>query len=108
MLHDVIQKGTDKSTPAVTMYIDKDRRPYNVMLKIVPVNLYRPNECIEIYAVLDDGSMRTIILYETVNRLDLARERDEILTTVLQKPTQCGGRNLTFEISAADQPNKRY
>ncbi|KAJ8030136.1 hypothetical protein HOLleu_26454 [Holothuria leucospilota] len=91
------------------MYIDKDRRSHNVMLKIVPVRLYGPNGSLDTYAVLDDGSMRTIILDEAVNKLDLSGERDEIdLTTVRQEPTQCMGRTLTFEISAAEQPHKRY
>lgn len=109
ILHDAIQKGVDKPTPSVNMYIDKDRRPHNVMLKIVPVRLHGPNGCLDTYAVLDDGSMRTIILDEAVNKLDLTGERDEIhLTTVRQEPTQCIGRTLTFEISAAEQPNKRY
>ncbi|XP_046549034.1 uncharacterized protein LOC124259013 [Haliotis rubra] len=55
------------------------------MLKIVPVLLSGPQGAIETFAVLDDGSQRTMIMTTAVKRLGLQTKPDNVLLTTIRR-----------------------
>lgn len=89
MLHDVAQTKTilTVSTSPNMIYMDQ-----TVMLKVVPVQLHNGKKTLNIYAVLDDGSERTIILPAAVQYLNL-KGKEELLSlrTIRQDKVQLKG-----------------
>lgn len=73
MLHDVAQTETvlTVSTSPNTIYMDQTSHSGRVMLKVVPLLLHNGKKTLDTYAVLDDGSERTIILPGAVQYLNL-------------------------------------
>lgn len=69
----------------------------SVFPKVVPVVLHGPSGDIETHAVLDDESMRTMILIPAVKRLNLKVEPDQIrLSTIGSEPYQCSRYAVTL------------
>ncbi|XP_067660546.1 uncharacterized protein [Haliotis asinina] len=63
----------------------------------------------ETYAVLDDGSQRTIILTSTAERLKLCGRTDEILlSTIRHESYRCTGKSVNLSISPGDSPQIQY
>lgn len=52
---------------ANTLYVDQPNRSPSVMLKVIPVFLINGQQRLRTYAILDDGSERTIILTSAVS-----------------------------------------
>lgn len=79
MLHDVAQTETvlTVSTSPSMMYMDQISHSGRLMLKVVPVRLHNGRKTLNTYAVLDDGSERTIILPAVVHHLGL-KVKEEI------------------------------
>ena len=91
MLHDAIQLGASKiyNVGMITQmtYLDRPLRPHNVMFKVIPVTLHGPAGKLETYAVLDDGSIRTMLLTPAVQQLNVTGEKDSPInspTTTVQ------------------------
>lgn len=110
-----MQKGADKPMSSIIMFIGKDRRPYSV----TPVKSHGPNGWIETYALLDNGTMITITgssqLAETIWRekgerrgRERGRERWNTPSNGLPGTLPMPRRTITFQISAADEPNNLY
>ena len=90
-------------------YLDQPLRPYNVMLKVVPVTLHGPAGKLETFAVLDDGSMRTMLLTPAVQQLNLTGKKDSILlSTVQQLPFRCEGQSVNLQVSPKNRPDTKY
>ena len=90
ILHDAVQQ-TQKSVlmvtaPTTKVYLDRPNRSPKVMLKIVKVLLHNGNRVLETYAVLDDGSERSIILPSAVQHLNLTLH-PETLTIRTPQPS---------------------
>lgn len=70
MLHDVNEQEPNKvhmvGTHPDTIYLEHPNRPQKVMLKEVKVLLHNAEHSLEAYALLDDGSERTILLSSAV------------------------------------------
>ncbi|XP_046347391.2 uncharacterized protein LOC124128018 [Haliotis rufescens] len=113
VLHEAIQHTASKvysvkvSTDKV--YTDQPSYPPNVMLKVVKVLLYGESGMMETHAILDDGSMRTMVLQSTVHDLKLQTKPDSILlTTINKEPFRCNGHSVDLQISPISKPNIRY
>ncbi len=89
VLHEAAQQ-TQKSVlmvtaPTVKVYLDRPNRSPKVMLKVVKVLLHNQGRVLETYAVLDDGSERSIILPHAVQCLNLTAQPETLtLRTVHQ------------------------
>lgn len=73
------------NVPTSQVYLDRPNRSQKVMLKIVKVLLHNREKVMETYAVLDDGSERSIVLSQAVDQLNLPTEPETLtLRTVHQ------------------------
>lgn len=74
------------------------------------VILYSGSHSRETYAVLDDGSERTILLPEAACcKLQLLGEQEQlVLRTVRHNVTMLPGSTVSFQSSSAENPQKRY
>ena len=92
--------------PADTLYIDQPNRSPRVMFKVVPVFLINGQQR-RTYAILDDGSERTIILTSAVSQLQL-KGPEEILNfrTVRHKVIPITGETISCSISPLNQKKR--
>ena len=80
-----------------------------VLLKIVPVVLHHLNKTLETYAVIDDGSERTLLMHEAANALGLKGEAEKIdLLTIQPGRTTITGKSVNFSITPAGRPKEVY
>lgn len=71
--------------------------------------LHHGDHTLETFAVLDDGSERTIILPPAVEQLQLARQPKTLhLRTVQQEVKKLKGSSVSFHVSPIFKPNKKY
>ncbi|XP_005167247.1 uncharacterized protein [Danio rerio] len=113
VLHDVNMQEPNKvlmvSTSADTIYLDRPNRPQQVMLKVVKVLLHNARHSLEAYALLDDGSERTILLSSATQYLQLHKNPETLsLRTVRHEVVHLKGSSVSFEISPADNPRQKY
>ncbi|XP_058508983.1 uncharacterized protein LOC131475122 [Solea solea] len=79
------------------------------MLKVVKVLLHNQDRVLETYAVLDDGSERSIILPCAVKRLNLIAQPETLtLRTVHQDVVQLHGASVAFYVSSLPKPEEKY
>ena len=113
ILHDTAQRFTSTvlmtgSSPSA-VYLDKPSRPHDVMLKVVKVLLYGPQGSMETYAILDDGSERTMLLNSAMEQLNLVGKPETLLLrTVREDTVQCPGASVKLQISSVKNPKQRY
>ncbi len=68
------------------------------MLKVVQVRLHSKGRILDTYAILDDGSERTIILPTAVHYLDLEKTDESLaLRTIRQEVVEIQGASVSFE-----------
>lgn len=82
ILHDVNQWTKKKvaDTESKIMYVDPGKSGSSkVMLKIVRVHLHHQGRMLDTYAVLDDGSEKTLLLHSAAHQLGVQGPR-EVLT----------------------------
>lgn len=86
------------------VYVGQSSHSSRVMLKVVPVQLRNGDKTLDTYAVLDDGSQRTILLPAAARHLGLHRQ-DEVLPlrTIRQDVVKLDGASVSFEVC---NPNK--
>src|SRR4029434_620200 len=90
-------------------YLDPARRGSSVLLKLVKVCLYNGNRKMETYAILDDGSERTMLLHSAAHELGLqGRKEDLALRTIRQDGKSVPGRSVSFSVASASPPHKRF
>ncbi|XP_055008882.1 uncharacterized protein LOC129408678 [Boleophthalmus pectinirostris] len=113
ILHDVSQPEPKKvlmvGTAPDIVYVDRPSRPQRVMVKLVKVRLYNAEHSLEGFAILDNGSERTLILPSAVRHLYLTTEPESLpLCTVRQEVIHLQGAAVSFDISPAHSPKSRY
>ena len=79
------------------------------MVKVVPIQLHSGGKTLDTYAVLDDGSERTILLPAAARHLGLHRE-DEVLSlrTVRQDVVKLKGASVSFEVCNPSNTQAKY
>lgn len=93
------------------IYLDHLSHSGRVMLKVVPVQLHHGQKSLDTYAVLDDGSEKTVILPAAVKALELDQEEETLLLrTIRQDVMQLkgGGGSVAFHVSPKARPKVRY
>ena len=120
VLHDVNtgpQKGT---TPAVAsqdrgeastrvFYLDRPAEGSRILLKVIPVSLHHGSRTLDTYAVLDDGSERTMLLPTAAQKLGLQGTPESLpLRTIRQDVQTLQGNCVSFLISTRARPKTRY
>lgn len=112
-LHDVNSKPAPENSPETkendVFYLDRRSGSSPVMLKVSKVILRNGKQTVEAYAILDDGSERTILLAKAAQALKLVGQPENLaLRTVRQDMTVIQGSSVSFSISPACQPHKIY
>ncbi|XP_028306550.1 uncharacterized protein LOC114465615 [Gouania willdenowi] len=113
ILHDYIQQIQTNvnmiTTPTARIYLDRPNRSQHVMLKVVKVILRNGDRALETYAVLDDGSERSIILPQAVRQLNLCGQPETLyLQTIHQNVGKLQGSSVSFDLSPTCMPSKKY
>lgn len=97
------------NTTTETLYLDRPTDSRRVLLKICKVLLRNGNQCLETYALLDDGSERIILLHSAAQQLGLTGRPEElVLLTVRQDLHILHGASVTFTVSPASQPKASF
>ncbi|XP_026110661.1 uncharacterized protein LOC113084551 isoform X2 [Carassius auratus] len=97
------------STTNEVPYVDRRAGCSQVLLKVSKVLLRNGEHTLETYAILDDGSERTILLPAAAQSLKLTGEPENlILRTVRQDIRVLHGTAVSFSISPVDHPKKSY
>ncbi|KAG7518329.1 hypothetical protein JOB18_031312 [Solea senegalensis] len=101
---------TEESTCLVssiseTLYIDRPTSSSQVLLKLSRVILTSGTKAIETYAILDDGSERTILLCEAADRLGLQGEPEDLAR---QEVCTIHGATVSFSVAPAAHPGKSF
>lgn len=103
--------GTSAELKSATdvLYLDRRAGCNQVLLKVSKVLLRNGDHTLETYAILDDGSERTILLQEAVQRLQLQGTPESLtLRTVRQDARTLHGSSVMFKISPTGQPTKTF
>lgn len=113
VLHDAVQQTQRSvlmvSTPTGKVCLDRPNRSPKVVLKVVKVLLHSHDRVLETYAVLDDGSERSIILSSAVHCLKLTTQLETLtLRTVHQDVVQLHGASVAFYVSSVPNPEEKY
>ncbi|XP_073731871.1 uncharacterized protein [Misgurnus anguillicaudatus] len=97
------------NVPSPQVYLDRPNRSQKVMLKIVKVLLHNQEKVMETYAVLDDGSERSIVLSQAVKQLNLTTEPEKLtLRTVHQDVVNLHGATVSLHVSPLNKPGTKY
>ncbi len=97
------------NTTTETLYLDRPTDSRRVLLKICKVLLRNGSQSLETYALLDDGSERTILLHSAAQQLGLTGRPEElVLRTVRQDLQMLHGASVTFTVSPASQPKTSF
>lgn len=97
------------SSASGSLYLDRHGAGNRVMLKIVPVLLSHGERTLDTYAILDDGSERTMLLPAAAKTLGLAGIPEDLpLRTVRQDIQMLHGHTVSFSVSAATNPGSYY
>ncbi|XP_073719287.1 uncharacterized protein [Misgurnus anguillicaudatus] len=102
ILHESVQEVQHSvlmvSLPPTRIYLDHPNRSQKVMLKVIKVLLHNGDLTMESYAVLDDGSERSIVLPQVVNQLKLLKHPETLpLRTVHQRSLSLMVHQLLFK-----------
>ncbi|KAK7933271.1 hypothetical protein WMY93_004167 [Mugilogobius chulae] len=114
ILHEVNSREPREGTCLVssateTLYLDKPSDPTRVLLKVIRVLLRHGDKTLDTYAVLDDGSDRTMLLTAAAQQLEVTGTPEDIsLRTIRQDIQVLHGASVSFEISPTHQPKKSY
>lgn len=114
ILHEVNTREPKEGTCLVSsanekLFLDKPSDPARVFLKVIRVVLRNGDKTLDTYAVLDDGSDRTMLLTAAAQQLEVTGTPEDItLRTIRQDIQVLHGASVSFEISSAHQPKKYY
>ncbi|KAL0196824.1 hypothetical protein M9458_005364, partial [Cirrhinus mrigala] len=91
------------------LFLDKSSVKGRVMLKVVPVNLHYEDRTLDTFALLDDGSERTILLSTAVKALGIQGVPEDLpLRTVRDDIQVIQGCSISFHISPLCKPQTSY
>ncbi len=121
VLHEVNNERSAYSTKATgeisqstsntveTLYVDRPTGSSKVLLKLCKVIIRNGDLSLDTYALLDDGSERTILLHEAAQQLSLhGKPEDLCLRTVRQDIRIICGSTVSFTVSPATQPDCNF
>lgn len=97
------------STSPNMIYMDQTSHSGRVMLMVAPVQLHNGKKTLNTYAVLDDGSERTVILLAAVKHLNL-KGREELLSlrTIRQEKVQLKGATVSLNVSPLEKKWRKH
>lgn len=113
-LHELKERPVTKNTCPVSntnevLYLDRPLGCSQVLLKVTKVILQNGDHALETFAILDDGSERTILLQAAAQKLKLHGKPENLaLRTVRQDVKIIHGSSVSFTISPACQPHKVF
>ncbi|XP_026115567.1 uncharacterized protein LOC113094113 [Carassius auratus] len=97
------------NTTKDVLYVDRPVYSRKVLLKVSKVIITNGDKSIEAYAVLDDGSERTILLHTAAQQLNLkGQPEDLILRTVRQDQQVLHGAAVSFTVSPVTNRHKKF
>lgn len=103
----IAELGSKPSTEV--LHLDRRAGCSQVLLKITKVLLQNGEHTLETFAILDDGSERTILLPEATQRLLLQGTAESLtLRTVRQGLRTLHGASVTVKVSPASQPSRTF
>ncbi|KAL0171869.1 hypothetical protein M9458_016440, partial [Cirrhinus mrigala] len=103
ILHGVNSRDQDNGT----FYLSRLGGSGKVLLKVVEVLLHHEGRSLRTYAILDDGSERTMLLSQASDYLGLKGEDESLVVrTVRQDTIALEGSSVTFEISSTANPEQ--
>lgn len=109
ILHEVNFKTTTEGSCLInsateTLYLDRPTGCREVLLKVVRVLLRHKDKTLDTYAVLDDGSERTILLSSAASKLGIHGTMESLtLRTIRQDVQTVTGVLVSFQISPATE-----
>ncbi|XP_067287597.1 uncharacterized protein [Pseudorasbora parva] len=104
-----VEKSCLTSYSSDRFFCDKPSVSGHVMLKVVPVHLHYEDRTLDTFALLDDGSERTILLSTSAETLGIQGVPEDLpLRTVRDDVQVIRGRSISFQISAVSQPQNSY
>ncbi|XP_073719332.1 uncharacterized protein [Misgurnus anguillicaudatus] len=90
-------------------YLSKPSGLNSVLLKVVKVILSAQGKTLETYAILDDGSEKTMLLSPAAEMLGLNGAAECLkVRTIRQGIEEIDGANVTFSVSPATLKQKKY
>lgn len=102
-------KNTEVQKESQTLYQDRPVGGSQVLLKLSKVLLHHGKHTLMTYAILDDGSERTILLHDAAQQLQLNGQPENLSLRTVRHDTQViSGTKVSFTLSPAFQPNKRF
>ncbi|XP_052449737.1 uncharacterized protein LOC128011416 [Carassius gibelio] len=97
------------STSTEVLYLDRPSSHTRVLLKVVRVLLRNRDRILDTYAILDDGSERTMLLPEAVEKLGLHKKPEDLaLRTIRQEVQTLKGAAVSFRISSTTNPKRTF
>ncbi|KAG1926322.1 guanine nucleotide-binding protein G(I)/G(S)/G(O) subunit gamma-2 [Pimephales promelas] len=97
------------SSAADSLYLDRPGVGNRVMLKVVPVLVHYEDRTLDTFAVLDDGSERTMLLPAAAKFLGIKGTPEALpLRTVRQDIQTLHGHTVSFHVSPAANPHTSY
>ncbi len=114
ILHEVNDRSQTEGTCLVsstneTLYLDRPEGSKHVLLKVIPVESEHKNQTLNTYAVLDDGSERTMLLPAAVQKLGLKGQTEDLaLRTICQDVKKLIGASVSFRVRSISQPQRSY
>ncbi|KAK3530935.1 hypothetical protein QTP70_006508 [Hemibagrus guttatus] len=104
-----VEKSCLTNSSPDRFFLDKPSVGGRVMLKVVPVNLHYEDHTLDTFALLDDGSERTILLSTAVKALGIQGVPEELpLWTVRDDIQVLNGSSISFQISPLCKPQTCY
>jgi len=105
VLHEVNVRKPDSGI----FYLSRPSGLNSVLLKVVKVILSYEGRTVETYAILDDGSERTMLLSPAAEMLGLNGPAESLrLRTIRQGSEEIKGTNVTFSIAPASFSQRKY
>ncbi|XP_029972685.1 uncharacterized protein LOC115406662 isoform X2 [Salarias fasciatus] len=97
------------SSASGSLYLNRPETSDRVMLKVVPVLLHYRGRTISSFALLDDGSERSMLLPAAAESLGITGVPEDLpLRTVRQDIEVLHGRKISFRVSPTTNPKISY
>ncbi|XP_057688209.1 uncharacterized protein LOC130913548 [Corythoichthys intestinalis] len=97
------------SSSSRSLYLDRPDAGNKVMLKVVPILIHYGARTMNTFAILDDGSERSMLLPSAVKALGIKGIPEDLpLRTVRQDIEVLPGYTVSFRISSATNPHTSY
>ncbi|XP_023818591.1 uncharacterized protein LOC111948691 [Oryzias latipes] len=103
------QESCLTSSASNTLYLDRPGAGSRVMLKVVPILIHYGGRTLSAFAILDDGSERSMLLPSAAKALGIKWTPEDLpLRTVRQDIQVLHGYAVTFHISSVARPHTSY